>query len=132
MNDETLGFDTEFMTDDEVEEMLDSLVTEMGNEAMMEDNKTSIVNPFKIQQVLYTYKVMKYLVKGTNTRVSYVLHKPYRSMGRVQVVGMELSFRKPDWFMKAVALANNFEVYPKTDGTVQMNFTFHSLTEPIE
>lgn len=132
MNEETLGFDTEFMTDDDVEQMLDSLVTTVSNEAMIDDSRTSIINPFKIQQVLYTYKVLKYLTKGTKAQVSYQLHEPYRSMGSVQIVGKELIFRKPEWFMKAVTLANNFEVYPKTDGTVQMNFTFHGLTKPID
>ena len=34
--------------------------------------------------------------------------------------------------MKAVELASNFEVYPKTDGTVQMDFTFHGLTRAID
>lgn len=133
MKNEELGFDTEFMTDDEVEQMLDSLVTTVAEEAMADDNKTSIINPYKIQQVLYTYKVLKYLVKGIKgAKVDYELHEPYRSMGSVSVVGKDLIFRKPEWFMKAVELANNFEVYPKTNGTVQMNFTFHGLTKPLE
>jgi hypothetical protein len=50
----------------------------------------------------------------------------------VSVTGKDLLFRKTEWFMKEVELASNFEVYPKTDGTVQMNFTFHGLTKPIE
>ena len=133
MSNEELGFDTEFITDDEVEQMLDSLVTTVGEAAAIDDSKTSIINPFKIQQVLYTYKVLKYLTKGIKgAKVSYELHEPYRSMGSVSVTGKDLLFRKPEWFMKAVELASNFEVYPKTDGTVQMNFTFHGLTKPIE
>lgn len=133
MSNEELGFDTEFMTDDEVEQMLDSLVTTVGEAVAIDDSKTSIINPFKIQQVLYTYKVLKYLTKGIKgAKVSYELHEPYISMGSVSVTGKDLLFRKPEWFMKAVELASNFEVYPKTDGTVQMNFTFHGLTKPIE
>lgn len=133
MKNEELGFDTEFMTDEEVEQMLDSLVTTVAEEAAADDSKTAIINPYKIQQVLYTYKVLKYLVKGIKgAKVDYELHEPYRSMGSVSVVGKDLIFRKPEWFMKAVELANNFEVYPKTNGTVQMNFTFHGLTKPLE
>lgn len=133
MKNEELGFDTEFMTDEEVEQMLDSLVTTVAEEASADDSKTAIINPYKIQQVLYTYKVLKYLVKGIKgAKVDYELHEPYRSMGSVSVVGKDLIFRKPEWFMKAVELANNFEVYPKTNGTVQMNFTFHGLTKPLE
>ncbi len=133
MDNEDFGFDTEFMTDDEVEQMLDSIVTTVAEEVAVDDSKTSIINPYKIQQVIYTYKVLKYLTKGTRgVKVSYELYKPFISMGSVSVVGKNLAFRKPEWFMKAVELASNFEVYPKTDGTIQMNFTFHGLTRPIE
>lgn len=91
------------------------------------------MNIYKMQQVLYVYKVMKYLAKGQKgVKVDCELYTPYNSMGYVSVVGKKLVFRKPEWFMKAVELSNNFEVYPKTNGTVQMNFTFHGLTTPIE
>lgn len=132
MNEHKLGFDTEFMSDAEVEEMLDNLVTTIGDEAAADDSQTAIINPYRIQQVLYTYKVIKYLTKGTKARVTYTLHEPYKSMGVVSVVGSDLLFRNTEWFMKAVELASNFEVYPKTDGTVQMDFTFHGLTRAID
>lgn len=132
MNEHELGFDTEFMGDAEVEEMLDNLVTTIGDEAAADDSQTAIINPYRIQQVLYTYKVLKYLTKGTKAKVTYALHEPYKSMGVVSVVGSDLLFRNTEWFMKAVELASNFEVYPKTDGTVQMDFTFHGLTRAID
>ena len=132
MNENELGFDTEFMSDAEVEEMLDNLVTTIGDEAAADDSQTAIINPYRIQQVLYTYKVLKYLTKGTKAKVTYALHEPYKSMGVVSVVGSDLLFRNTEWFMKAVELASNFEVYPKTDGTVQMDFTFHGLTRAID
>lgn len=126
------SFNEEFTTDAEVEEMLDNIVNAIGEEVILEDSKTAIINPYKIQQVLYTYKVLKYLTKGTNAKVSYELHSPYKSMGSVTISGKNLIFRNAKWFMKAVELSANFEVYPKTDGTVEMNFTFHGLTKPIE
>lgn len=130
---EDYGFDTEFMTDEEVEQMLDSIVTSVGDVASDDNSRTSVVNIYKMKQVLYVYKVMKYLAKGQKgVKVDCKLHTPYNSMGCVSVVGKKLVFRKPEWFMKAVELSNNFEVYPKTNGTVQMNFTFHGLTTPIE
>lgn len=52
MNEHELGFDTEFMSDAEVEEMLDNLVTTIGDEAAADDSQTAIINPYRIQQVL--------------------------------------------------------------------------------
>ena len=75
---------------------------------------------------------MKYLTKGTNAKVTYALNEPYKSMGSVSIVGKELTFSNPKWFMIAVRLASNFNVYPKTNGTVQMDFTFHGLTISLD
>ena len=111
---------------------MDCLVAGLTKCMQTDDSQTAIINPYRIQQVLYTYKVLKYLTKGTKAKVSYELHTPYKSMGSVSVVGSDLLFRNTEWFMKAVELASNFEVYPKTDGTVQMDFTFHGLTRAID
>lgn len=54
---EEFDFDTEFMTDEEVEEMTDSLLTALSEELSAENNRTSVVNPFKIRQVLYVYRL---------------------------------------------------------------------------
>lgn len=132
MNENEIDFDTEFMTDEEVEKMLDSLITTVDDAMTANDGEVSIINPYRIQQMQYTYKVLKYLTKGTKSKVAYALHKPYKSMGFVSVTGKNLMFRNMDWFSKAVELASNFEVYPKTDGTVQMNFTFHGITKAID
>lgn len=125
-------FNTEFENDAEVEEMLDDIINAIGEEAKIEDMETQMVNPYKLKSVLYTFKLLKYLTKGKKAKITYELHKPYKSMGYVSITGLDLSFDKMEWFLKAVELASNFEVYPKTDGTVQMNFTFHGLTKIIK
>ena len=119
-----LDFDREFTSDEEVEEMLESLTTMVGEQAENDDNRTAIVNPLKIKVVLYTYKVMCYLTKEMSAKVSYELNKPYKSMGSVSVVGKDLVFDKTEWFVAAIKLASNFNVYPKANGTIQMDFTW--------
>lgn len=133
MNDELLGFDTEFLSDDEVEQMLDSIVTGMGKLCAAEDRQTAIVKPDRVKELLYVYEVLKHLTKANKgVRVTYELYKPYKSMGCVSVIGKHPTFKNPTGFMKAVELSNNLDVYPKTDGTVQMDFTFHGLTKSVK
>lgn len=132
MNEHEFSFNTEFKDDVEVEEMFDKLISLINDRETKDDCHAAIINPYQIQKVIYTYKVMKYITKGTKAKVSYELHVPYKSMGSVCVVGSDLKFQNTDWFTRAVELSSNFEVYPKTDGTVQMNFTFHGLTKTIE
>ena len=116
----------------EIEEAMDSLVISVANDIAQDESRTSIINPYRMQQLLYTYKVMKYLMKGTSAKVTYKLHEPYQSMGSVSVTGKDIEFKKVSWFLRAAELASNYEVYPKTDGTICMTFTFHGITTPIE
>ena len=127
-----IEFDTEFMSDEEVEEMLDAIVTATAEEIAEDESRTSIINPFRVKQLLFIYKAMKYMMRGRRVKVSYKLHEPYQSMGSVSITGADIELKNPAWFSKAVKFASNFEVYPKTDGTVCMTFTFHNLTVPIE
>lgn len=124
--------DAEFMTDGETQEIFDRLIKDFGAQIKDEESRTAIIDPHMMQAVARTYKLMKHLTEGTNAKVGYKLHKPYRSMGVVVIIGSPITITNSKWFVKAAELASNFEVYPKTDGTVEMNFMFHGLTKPIE
>ena len=132
MDNQEFDFESEYASDSEIEEAMDSLVISVANDIAQDESRTSIINPYRMQQILYTYKVMKYLMKGTSAKVTYKLHEPYQSMGSVSVTGKDIEFKKVSWFLRAAELASNYEVYPKTDGTVCMTFTFHGITTPIE
>lgn len=132
MGNQEFDFESEYASDSEIEEAMDSLVISVANDIAQDESRTSIINPYRMQQLLYTYKVMKYLMKGTSAKVTYNLHEPYQSMGSVSVTGKDIEFKKVSWFIRAAELASNYEVYPKTDGTVCMTFTFHGITTPIE
>lgn len=132
MGKQEFDFESEYASDSEIEEAMDSLVISVANDIAQDESRTSIINPYRMQHLLYTYKVMKYLMKGTSAKVTYKLHEPYQSMGSVSVTGKDIEFKKISWFLRAAELASNYEVYPKTDGTACMTFTFHGITTPIE
>lgn len=129
---DNLDFENEFMSDEDVEEMLDNLTDLIGEQAEAEDNKNAMINPMKIKAVMYTYNVLKYMTKAMEAKVTYKLNEPYKSMGSVSVVGKDLMFGNPQWLLIASKLSSSFNVYPKTDGTIQMDFTFHGLTTTFE
>lgn len=132
MDNQEFDFESEYSSDEEIEEAMDSLVISVANGIEQDEGRTSIINPYRMQQLLYTYKVMKYLMKGSSAQVTYKIHEPYQSMGSVSVTGKDIGFKNMSWFLRAAEMASNYEVYPKTDGTVCMTFTFHGLTTPIE
>jgi len=81
----------------------------------------------RLTQVLYAYKVMQALTKECGAKVSYELHEDFKGMGSVLINAHHLEFSDYQLFFEIAELANNFEVYAKTDGTVQMNFAFYGL-----
>lgn len=125
-------FESEYSSDEGIEESTDALMAAITGRIEQDESRASVTNQDRVQQVLYTYKVMKRLMKGTGTKVTYELHEPYRSVGSVSVTGKNIDFRKMSQFLEAAEIASNFEVYPKTDGTVCLAFAFHNLTTPVE
>lgn len=125
-------FDTEFMQDYEIEEMMDGLLLDLGNQVMENEGRASIINPNRLKQITLSYNVLKYLTQKTDIKVSYMLHEPFQSVGCISVEGKDVSFCNTKLFVKVCKLASNIDVYPLTNGSVKIDLTFHKLTEPIE
>jgi hypothetical protein len=108
--------------DKELNEFLDFLTA-----AIQKDARPSIINVDNVKKVSTVFAIMKKLTEGTSAVVTYKLCSPFRSSGSVTVVGKKISFRNTKLFLEAVNLAENFDVYTKTDGTIQMDFGFNGL-----
>lgn len=81
----------------------------------------------RICQMLYSYLALRHITKGRNVKVKYDLFEPSKNMGYISVTGRKIDYQNSKVFKTVTALATNFEAYPKTNGTVQLNFTFHKL-----
>jgi hypothetical protein len=127
-----LDFDTKFMSDEEVEQHLDEVILSLGTGIVQEESNPSIINLARMKEILVAYKTLSYICKGTGVKVTYKLHNKFQSVGTVSIVGKTILFTKNEWFVKACRLASNIEIYPKTNGTVQINLTFYGLTKSIK
>ena len=81
----------------------------------------------RICQMLYSYLALRHITKGRNVKVKYELFEPSKNMGYISLTGRKIDYQNSKVFKTVTALATNFEAYPKTNGTVQLNFTFHKL-----
>ena len=92
----------------------------------------SIINPIRVKEVRYVSKLIKKAVENNGAKVVYDIDiKAPLSIGYVSITGRNIRFSKPQYFEAAAKIASNVEIYPKTDGTVQVNFTFHNVTVEI-
>lgn len=124
-------FEIEFQSEEEIVEMLDSVVTAVGEAVLADESKPAVLNPIKIQQMQFAYGVLKYLTNGKNTKLTYTLNEPFKSMGSISIEGKSLTFTNAEWFARAAEFASNTEVYPLTNGNVRMTLTFHGLVRSI-
>ena len=85
------------------------------------------VDKNRICQMLYSYLALRYITKGRNVKVEYKLFEPSKNMGYISVTGEKVDYHDSKIFRTVTLFATNFEAYPKTNGTVQLNFTFHKL-----
>lgn len=89
--------------------------------------KNPDVDKARICQMLYSYLALRHITKGRNVKVKYELFEPSKNMGYISVTGRKIDYQNSKVFKTVTSLATNFEAYPKTNGTVQLNFTFHKL-----
>lgn len=131
MKETPFDFDKYFDSEEEAIAAVDEVMMRIANDISKDESGTSVVIPEREKQVETAYKVMQLITSGKNVDITYELNTPYTSMGSVSVVGKEIAIANPALFVRVAEMASNLEVYPKTNGMVQMNFTFHNLTRKV-
>lgn len=131
MKETPFNFDKDFDSEEEAMASVDEVMMRIASDVSKDESGTSVVIPERVKQIESAYKTMRLIAKGKNVDITYELNAPYTSMGSVSVTGKEVVITNPALFAKVAEMASNFEVYPKTNGTVQMDFTFHNLTRKV-
>lgn len=126
-----MNFETEFVSDTELEIALDEFVESFKDSISEDEDKTTILDFMRVKQMQFAYAALKYILNGTDAVISYKLNEPFKTMGSISAEGMLLEFDKPEWFARIAEFASNTEVYPITKGKVRLTFTFHGLTKEI-
>lgn len=121
----------EFKTEKDIEQAFDDMIRDLADEITLAEADPAIVNPVKVYQIKFVYEAMKYLTRGTDAKVTYDLHKPFKSMGNVSVESKTLTIRDSVWFNRAARFASNMEIYPLVNGKFRLTFTFHRLTSTL-
>ena len=107
------------------EELISKLIS-----AIEEEERHNYVNiKDKTDMVNLCYD---YLVKHTSgANIKKVLNAPFKSMGYISLTGREISFDSPDVMVAVSSAASNVDVYPKLNGHVEIDFTFHGIAKRI-
>lgn len=119
----------EFKGKSDEDKELDDFILALGKTVQASESKPAVINIENVKNIVKAYDIVKQLIKGTNVKVEYHINEPVRSMGYVSIVGKNIPVNNVDLFMQVAKLASNFNVYVKTNGTIEMDFTFHGLVK---
>ena len=118
----------EFRGKSDEDKELDDFILALGKTVQVSESKPAVINIENVKNIAKAYDIVKQLTKGTNVKVEYRINEPVRSMGYVSIIGKNIPINV-DLFMQVTKLASNFNVYVKTNGTIEMDFTFHGLVK---
>lgn len=93
----------------------------------MEAGEISI-NVQRVDQLKFAYALAQKYTSGINVRVRLCENSPFMGMGSVQIEGESITFTNTEWFARMAEFANNTEIYPLSNGTIRVTFTFYGLT----
>lgn len=124
--------DEAFLNDEEAEAAINETIEEVAEAIQAEEQGIVFTNPRKMKDLMVVYKLMKYITSGKRLKITYEINKPYKTMAFVSVVGKDLKFSHPQWFVMATKIASNVDIFPRVDGTVQIDFTFNGFANRID
>ena len=119
----------EFKGKSDEDKELDDFILALGKAVQVSESKPAVINIENVKNIVKAYDIVKQLTKGTNVKVEYHINEPVRSMGYVSIISKNIPINNVDLFMQVTKLASNFNVYVKTNGTIEMDFTFHGLVK---
>lgn len=96
------------------------------------NSSASFPNVQRIRDVAVVTDMMYRLCTDDKIRVSNSLPDISNGFAEVVVEGPSIEIFSPDMFQRVIKLANNFEVYPLTNGKVRMAFGFYGLKTKVE
>lgn len=124
--------DEAFMNDEEAEAAINETIEEVAQAIQTEEQGIIFTNPRKMKDLMVVYKLMKYITSGKRLKITYEINKPYKTMAFVSIVGKDLKFSHPQWFVMVTKIASNVDIFPRVDGTVQIDFTFNGFANRID
>ena len=124
--------DEAFLNDEEAEAAINETIEEVAEAIQAEEQGIVFTNPRKMKDLMVVYKLMKYITSGKRLKITYEINKPYKTMAFVSIVGKDLKFSHPQWFVMATKIASNVDIFPRVDGTVQIDFTFNGFASRID
>lgn len=111
--------------DKELVDSFNSFIEKYGDVIRAAEEKQYTVDADMIKVIKFTAGELWKIVSGA--KIDYYLQKPFKSMAYISIVGRDIVIKNPAVFAELSKFASNIEMYPRTDGNTQINFTYNEI-----
>lgn len=126
-----MGNDREYPAEGDAEQALADLMKKVWKAIVEDESGISVQDPKRMEEFLTCRRVLKTVLRGDGLKMNAIPHDDFPSVGTISITAKYLNVTNPALFAKACALASNYEMYPKLDGTVVFNLTFYGMTRKV-
>lgn len=103
----------------------ESRLMDILNELSQGEQPIMTLDEDKVALVRRLYQIVENITTGG--KVELVLFKPFPNMGSISVEGKKVIFEDTGLFAEIAKIADNINVYGKTNGKIHVDFTFYGL-----
>ncbi len=113
----------------EAEDAIDLLVEMMKK---TENGRAKILNPVRYRQLHKAAERLAVILRETTDDFELeITTDPFFNHGAISVELENLCVEDPVAFSQMICGADNFEIYPLTNGKIRLDITFHAVLETI-
>lgn len=129
MNDFNFENQPAIMSDEEFKSALANL---LATKRKRTEETISIVDPLRYEMFGNVLKILKFWVMGTDAEVSYTYPESYLDAACITLLGTDVTFSDTNVLSMIAEVASCIDIYPKTDGRVQVDFVFYGLQNELK
>ncbi len=117
--------ENEYANDEAMDALLDLLRS-------LPKNAVKMIDFGRYRSIMQTAAEMEEILaqSGEEVRLNVNIDDLF-NMGSIEVQLSDLTVRNPAQFAKMISKADTFEIYPKTDGSIQFNVSFRSVLKTL-
>lgn len=120
------------MTEEELLESFEPILDFFREYIKHDEGRVYIINPERAEQVVEVYRALKQITKDSeDIEITYNEPGLIKTMCSISLMGKEIEFIKGKWLYEIAKLADGFEINPRTDGKIVMDFTFYGIAKPL-
>lgn len=118
-------FGEDIIVDDETEAIIEAI----GDQLQRGVDGVYVVDIQRVKEMMVCHRELRRQLHGAT--IACVLDEMSPGCGVIRVESSGFRVRNTERFMKAISLASNYEIYPKTNGKIMFALTFYGLRKKI-